>query len=360
MKLTWNRFLTLSYEMGNFTKNLIEANENAFFVAVTEDSSREKQREVHRMGSRLSTGLKNIGHELRRNKVLFLMLAPTIIFFVIFAYLPMPGAYVAFVDYNINKGIFGSSFIGLKNFEFLIQNGELWNITRNTLLYNLVFLGLGNILQIVFAIMISEIGSRWFRKFSQSVILLPNFISFVIVGFFAFNLFNYDYGFFNSMLSGLGLERHAFYSDPGVWKYIIVAFNLWKGTGYGMIVYLATITGIGTEIYEAAYIDGCSKWARIRYITIPMLKPTFVLLFLFGLGGILRGAFDLFYNLIGTNSVLYPQTDIIDTYVFRSLVGQFNFSMGAAVGLYQSLFGLILVLVVNAVVKRMEPDYALF
>lgn len=312
------------------------------------------------MGAKLGTSICNIGRELYHKKVLYLMLVPAVVFFIIFSYIPMPGAYVAFVDFNIKKGIFASPFIGLQNFEFLIRNGDLWNITRNTLLYNLVFLGLGNIIQIVFAIMISEIGSKVFKRFSQSVILLPHFISFVIVGFFAFNLFNYDYGFVNNIIVSMGGEKHEFYSDPGIWKYIIVAFNIWKGTGYGMIVYLATITGISEDIYEAAYIDGATKWKRIRYITLPMLKPTFILLLLFGLGGILRGSFDLFYNLIGTNSVLYPQTDIIDTYVFRCLVGNFNFSLGAAVGFYQSLFGLILVLTVNLIVRKIDAEYALF
>ena len=236
----------------------------------------------------------------------------------------------------------------------------MWNITKNTLLYNLVFIALGNAVQVAFAIMLSEINSKPFKKISQSVILLPHFISFVLVGFFAYNLFNYDYGFANTILTSLGFERHEFYSDQSIWKYIIVAFNIWKGTGYGMIVYLAAIAGFDKEIFEAAYIDGVNAWKKIRYLTIPMLKPTFILLFLFGLGGILRGSFDLFYNLIGNNSVLYPQTDIIDTYVFRSLVGQYNFSMGAAAGFYQSVFGLVIVLAVNFVVKKVDPDNALF
>lgn len=302
----------------------------------------------------------NILREILRNKVLFLMLLPVILYFILFDYMVMPGAYVAFVDYNISKGIFGSEFLGLKNFEFLTRSGELWNITKNTLLYNLVFLVLGNIIQITFAVMLSEVGSRWFKKTTQSLILLPNFISMVIVGVFAYNLFNFNNGFINTMLTSIGLERYEFYSDPGIWKYIIVAFNIWSSTGYGMIVYLATITGISHELHEAAYIDGASNWKRIRFITLPLLKPTFVLLLLFGLGGILSGAFDLFYNLIGTNSLLYPQTDIIDTFVFRSLVGQFNFSMGAAVGFYQSLLGLIIVLSVNFIVRKVEPDSALF
>jgi putative aldouronate transport system permease protein len=302
----------------------------------------------------------NIVREVMKNKVLFLMLSPVIVYFLIFNYSVMPGAYVAFVDYNLSKGIFGSNFIGLKNFEFLVQTGDLWNITKNTLLYNIVFLALGNIIQIVFAIMLSEISGKWFKKISQSIILLPNFISMVIVGVFAYNIFNFNSGFINTMLANSGLDRYEFYSDPGIWKYIIVAFKIWAGTGYGMIVYLATITGISHELYEAAYIDGATTWQRIRYMTLPILKPTFILLLLFGMGGILKGSFDLFYNLIGTNSVLYPQTDIIDTYVFRSLVGQFNFSMGAAVGFYQSLFGLVLVLLVNYVVRKVEPDSALF
>lgn len=309
---------------------------------------------------KLSNGFREFGHEVRKNWVLFLMILPATLFFIIMCYVPMPGAYIAFVDYNPNLGIFGSPFVGLKNFEFLVKTGQLWDITRNTLLYNLVFLGLGNILQIVFSVMVAEIGCKWFKKVSQSVILLPYFISMVVVGVFAYNMFSYDNGFINAALTQLGFPKHDFYSDQGIWKYIIVAFKIWAGTGYGMIVYLAAITGISTEINEAAYIDGASNFQRIRHITLPMLKTTFVLLFLFGLGGILKGSFDLFYNLIGNNSVLYPQTDIIDTFVFRSLMGQFNFTQSAAVGLYQSLFGLILVLTINMGVRKFEPDSALF
>lgn len=304
--------------------------------------------------------LKNIAHEIKKKRVLFLMLLPALLYFIIFCYIPMPGAYVAFVDYKISKGIFGSQFVGLKNFEFLVKTGQLWSITKNTLFYNLAFLTIGNIVQVVLAIMLSEIGSKWFKKISQSAILLPHFISMVIVGFFAYNLFNYDHGFFNTLFQAFGLEKHDFYSDQGIWKYVIVAFKIWAGTGYGMIVYLASITGISREIYEAASIDGTRLSQRLRYITLPLLKPTVVLLFLFGLGGVLKGSFDLFYNLIGNNSVLYTQTDIIDTYVFRSLMGQFNFSLSASVGFYQSLFGLFFVLAINLIVKKIEPDYALF
>lgn len=309
---------------------------------------------------KLKVHLKSFLHELKRKRVLFFMITPVIIYFIIFAYIPMPGSYIAFVDYNIGKGIFGSKFVGLKNFEFLIKTGDLWRITKNTLLYNLAFLVLCNVFQVAFAIMISELGSKWFKKISQSVILLPYFISMVIVGYFAYNFFNYDHGFVNSILTSLGFEKHDFYGDQGIWKYIIVFFKVWSSTGYGMIIYLATITGISSDIYEAAALDGANLMQKIRCIIVPLLKPTVILLFLFGLGGILKGSFDLFYNLIGNNSVLFVQTDIIDTFVFRSMVSQYNFSQGAAVGFYQSIFGLILVLTVNTIVKKIEPDSALF
>lgn len=308
----------------------------------------------------LRVHFQSLRKEIKRNRVLFLMLMPVVLYLFVFCYIPMPGVYIAFVNYNINRGIFGSTFVGLRNFHFLILNGDLWRITRNTLLYNLVFLLLGNLIQMVFAVMTAEISSKWFKKTSQAVILLPTFMSMVIVGVFAYNMLNYNYGFVNSLFVSMGLPRFDFYSAPGVWKYIIVAFKLWAGTGYGMIIYLATITGFSQEIYEAAYIDGANNWKKIRYITFPMLRPTFILLCLFSLGGILKGSFDLFYNLIGNNSVLYPQTDIIDTYVFRSLMGQFNFSLGSAVGFYQSFFGLILVLAVNLLIRKVEPESALF
>ncbi len=309
---------------------------------------------------RPARGLRKLGGEIRRHWVLFLMILPATIYFLVFLYLPMPGSYIAFVQYNMGKGIFGSPFVGLKNFEFLIKTGKLWRITQNTILYNVVFIALTNVFQVAFAVMLSEVASKPFRRLSQSVILLPHFISYVIVGVFAYNFFNYDNGFVNMIITALGGERYSFYSSPGIWKYIIVFFRLWKTTGYGMIIYLATITGISTEIYEAAYIDGASDGQRIRLITLPMLKPTVILLILFDLGGILRGQFDLFYNLIGNNSVLYTQTDVIDTFVFRSLMGQFNFSQSAAVGFYQSLFGMFVVLIVNTVVRRIDPENSLF
>ena len=189
---------------------------------------------------------------------------------------------------------------------------------------------------------------------------LPFFISYVLVGLFVYNFLSFEYGTLNSILRSLGREPVETYSNPAIWKYVIVLTHIWKNTGYGSIVYFAAIMGLDPEMYEAAEIDGASAWQRIRYITLPCLRPTFVILLLFALGGILKGNFDLFYNLVGSNTRLYPTTDIIETFVFRSMIVSFNFSSAAAVGFYQSIFGFLLVMTVNWIVRKIEPDYALF
>jgi putative aldouronate transport system permease protein len=190
---------------------------------------------------------------------------------------------------------------------------------------------------------------------------LPYFISAVILGLFAYDILSYDNGLLNSVLKSLNLDPVKAYSTPAIWPAIIIFTHLWQSTGYGSIVYFATIMGIDTEIMEAADIDGANAFQRIRYILLPCLKPTFVILLLFSLGGIMRGNFGLFYNLVGSsNTLLFDNTDIIETFVFRSLMNNFNFSMGSAVSLYQSIFGFFLVMIANWIVKKIEPDYSLF
>jgi putative aldouronate transport system permease protein len=298
--------------------------------------------------------------ELRKNKVLFLMILPTLLFFAVFAYFPMVGVYYAFTSYSFEGGLFGSEFIGLKNFEFLFESGVLWNLTKNTILYNLAFIFIGNILQLICAIFLSELPGKWFKKTTQSVMFLPFFVSFVLVGAFVFNLFSVNNGVVNTMLEQLGLPPYDFYLHTAPWKYIIVFFQVWKGLGYGTVIYLAAIMSISDEYHEAAKIDGANIFQRVRYIVLPMLVPTFILLILLALGGILKGQFDLFYQIIGNNGMLFESTDIIDTYVYRSLAVNFDIGMGTAAGLYQSVFGFILVVTVNAIIRKTREDYALF
>lgn len=303
---------------------------------------------------------KGFWSELNRNKVLFAMISPALLFFILFSYIPMVGIYFAFTKFSFDKGLFGSDFVGMANFKFLYQSGVLWNISKNTVLYNLAFIILGNMFQLVCAIFLSRISSKWFKKTAQSMMFLPFFISWVLVGAFAYNLFNSDNGVINTLLKQFDMPTYDFFLETAPWKYILVAFNIWKGLGYGTIIYLAAIMSINEENYEAARIDGANIFQQIRHITIPLLKPTFILLVLFSLGGILKGQFDLFYQIIGNNGTLFDATDIIDTYVFRSLTVNFDLGMGTAAGLYQSFFGFILVLTVNYLIKRHNNEYALF
>lgn len=309
---------------------------------------------------RRSNGKLTFFQKVKRHRVLLLMCAPAVLFFFAFSYIPLPGIYVAFVKFNYRKGIFGSKFIGLDNFKFLMSSGKLWELTRNTILYNLAFIVLGNLLAVFVAILLNEMRSRWFKKVSQTVMFLPYFISQVLVGLLVFNLLNYDTGFVNSILASLGMEKWQPYSDPGVWPFLMVIIYLWQQTGYQSVVYFAAIMGIDGEMMEAAKVDGANGFQRIRYIILPSLKPTMVILLLFALGGIVKGNFGLFYNIIGTNPILYNTTDIIETYVYRATMTDFNFSTASAVGLYQSLLGFVIVMTVNYIVKKIEPDYSLF
>ena len=298
---------------------------------------------------------------LRKNRSLMLMCLPVMLSLIVFSYLPMPGLYVAFINYNYSKGILGSEFVGLQNFRPLILSGTLWSLTRNTILYNIAFILTGNIVQLIFALLLNEITSRSYRRVAQSIMILPHFISFVVVGLFLYSIINYDRGILNTLLASLGQKKLAVYSTPAVWPGLLILLNLWKSVGYGTIVYFAAITGMDSEMLEAAQIDGASTWQRIRFIQLPCLRPTFVILLLLALGGILRGNFGLFYNTVGAqNSTLYEVTDIIETYVFRALMNSFSFSTGSAVSLYQSVVGFVIILGANSLARRIDPDYALF
>ena len=288
------------------------------------------------------------------------MCLPAIIFFFAFSYMPLPGIWVAFVKYNYRNGIFGSKFVGLQNFEFLAQSGKLLTLTRNTLLYNLAFILLGNLLAVFVAILLNEMRSKWFKKVSQTMMFLPYFISQVLVGLLVYSLLNFDTGFVNSIPTTLGMEKWQPYADPKVWPVLMVIIYLWQQTGYNSVVYFAAIMGIDAEMIEASRVDGATGFQKIRYIILPSLKPTIVILILFALGGIVKGNFGLFYNIIGSNSILYGTTDIIETFVYRATMTDFNFSTASAVGLYQSIIGFVIVMVVNYIVKKIEPDYSLF
>lgn len=305
-------------------------------------------------------GIQGFFKKLYKYRIFLLMLMPAIIYTLIFAYYPMTGIVLAFKKYNYAGGIWGSPWNGLNNFKFFFQSGQAGLVTRNTVLYNILFIVVNTVSQIAVAVFLTELKSKWYRKITQSLMFLPYFISWVIVGVMAFNILSSDYGFMNRLIESLGGERISFYTTPEVWPWILTFFNVWKGIGYGSVMYLAAIMGIDTSMYEAAAIDGANVFQRIFKITIPSIMPTTVILFLMSIGGIFKGNFDMFYNLIGSNGLLYNYTDVIDTLTFRALISNSDYGMSAAIGLYQSVLCFITVLLANKLVGMYDKDYTLF
>ena len=294
------------------------------------------------------------------NFTLWLMLMPGVIYFLIFSYLPMSGIVLAFKDYTFAQGIFGSPWVGLKNFEFFFIGGKGFSVILNTAGYNFAFIVLNTTLQVIMAMFLSEAVSKIFVRATQTMLFFPYFLSWVIVGAFMLNLFNYNHGAVNSFLQSLNMEPVDVYSEIWIWKYIIVFMQVWKWLGYGTIIYLAAVVGIDKGMYEAAQIDGANKFQETIYITLPSLVPYIITLLLINIGNIFRGDFDMFYQITGNNPILYQSTDVIDTFVVRSLLQLNDFGMTTAAGLMQSVFSLIILLLANTLIKRVAPDSALF
>jgi ABC-type polysaccharide transport system, permease component len=298
--------------------------------------------------------------EIKKNKILLLMLLPAFLYFFIFSYIPMAGTVLAFKNYNFRDGIFGSPFVGFDNFKYFFISGQAFEVTRNTILYNSAFIIVNTILQMGMAILISEVTRKYFKKITQTAMFLPYFISWVVVGVIAYNLLNVENGTINSLLVKLGFEKINFYTTTYVWPIILIFASAWKNVGYGTVLYLAAIMGIDAEIYEAAKIDGANIFQRIFKVTIPCLVPTMIILTLLAIGNIFRGDFQMFYQLVGNNGPLFHMTDVIDTFTFRSLIQSGEVGMSAAAGLYQSVFCFITIMVTNYIVKRYDSDNSLF
>lgn len=295
-----------------------------------------------------------------RHRSLLLLCLPGILFFLIFSYLPMFGIVIAFQDFNVVKGFFGSKFVGLRNFKFFFQSPSAPKVIFNTLYLNTLFIITGLIMSLTIAITLSEVKGKVFKKITQSIAILPHFMSWTIVAMMLTIFLSSSNGVVNKMIEALGGESISFYTTPGVWPAILVILKAWQGAGFGSIVYLAAIMGIDQEIYEAAAIDGATKLKTIFHITLPMLKSTIVILLIMNVGKIFNGDFGMVYALVGSNSVLYPTTDIIDTYVYRSLMELGDMGMSAAVGLSQSIVGFILVMITNKIANKLSPESALF
>lgn len=305
--------------------------------------------------------MKNVEKTMKRFWPLYLMFLPGVIYLFVNCYIPMFGIQIAFRQYNARDGIYGSPWCGLDNFEFLFRTDDAFVMTRNTLLYNLVFIVLGTVLAIAVAIILNEVRSKSAKQVYQTVILIPYLISMVIVSYLAFAFLSSSNGYINnSVLKAFGMEAVDWYTQPQYWPVILVIINIWKGLGYNMILYYATICGIDHTLYEAAVVDGATRWQQIRSITLPSLKSTIIILTLMALGGIFRSDFGLFYQVPQNSGPLISVTQTIDTYVYRGLMQTNNIGMSSAAGVYQSVVGFILVVSANFVVRKLDSESSLF
>ena len=300
----------------------------------------------------------------KENRELLGLALPGAILFLIFAYLPMIGALIAFKQWRIEGGfiesLIKSPWVGLANFKFLFQSSDALLITKNTILYNLTFIILGIIIPVTLAILLRELFNKKLSKFYQTAMFLPYFLSWVVVSYCLYTFLSPTQGFANNILESMGKDTVSWYTESKFWPYIIVFMSQWKSIGYGTVIYLASICGIDKSYYEAAMIDGATKWQQVKNITLPLLKPVLIIMFITSIGGMFKSDFGLFYQLPKDSGALYSVTNVIDTYVYRALMNLGNIGMSTAAGLYQSFVGLILVLVTNGIVRKVDNENAFF
>lgn len=305
------------------------------------------------------TGIRGVIRELLMNKHLYLMMLPTVIWFVIFCYFPLYGITLAFKKYDFALGIAGSPFVGFENFKFLFAYDGIGRVFFNTIYLNVLFIVSTTVISVVLAIMFSEIKNKTFKRVTQSIAILPHFVSWAVVSL-VLQDFVGTTGLINQAFKALGMSRISFYNEPELWPWIFVILRIWQGCGFGTVTYIAAITGFDTSMYEAARVDGATRFQQIRHITLPLLKPTIVILTIMSVGNIFRGDFGMIYAMVRDTAKLLPTTDVIDTFVYRALRQMNNLGMSTATSLFQSVVGCILVISVNALAKKLDPDTALF
>ncbi|SHK67411.1 carbohydrate ABC transporter membrane protein 1, CUT1 family (TC 3.A.1.1.-) [Anaerocolumna jejuensis DSM 15929] len=316
--------------------------------------------EIKKEQVNLTINRKSKWRTFRDNFELSVMLIPGILFFLIFSYIPMFGVIIAFKDYRNNLGILGSKWVGLRNFKFFFTSQDAWRIARNTIGYGLVFIILGIVCSVTIAILLYEIKNKFALKFYQTTMILPHFLSWVIVGYITYILLEPNMGILNQILQFFGMKSIDWYLEPKYWVVILPLVNVWKTVGLSCIMYYAALMGIDEQLFEAATVDGASKWKQVKYITIPSLVPLMTVLTILHVGNIIKGDFGLFYNIPRNVGLLYPTTDIIDTYIYRGLQTGDDIGITTAVGLFQSFVGLVMVVATNKIVKKISPENSLF
>lgn len=296
----------------------------------------------------------------KKNLSLSLLALPGLAWFIIFCYMPMGGAVIAFQNYKPKRGIFGSDWVGLDNFKYLFSSNDAARILGNTLLYNFVSIFLVAAVAVMIALLMDAVKKRIFVKTYQTLLFLPRFISWVVVGYMATALFDYDLGLLNKIREAFGQEAISWYLSPQYWRVILLTANVWKVMGYTSLIYYGSILGINPELYESAEMDGANAFKRVWHITLPLIRPTIIMMMLMSVGSIMKADFGLFYYVPNNSGALYEVTDVIDTYVYRALRGLGDFSNSAATSLFQSVVGFVLVVFSNWVVRKVDEQSSLF
>lgn len=296
----------------------------------------------------------------RKNKELFILSLPALIYILVMSYLPMIGVIIAFKQYYDTTGIFGSPWVGLQNFRFFFDSPDAWLVTRNTILYNAAFIVFGTLCAVGLALLMYQVKASKLLTIYQSAMLLPYFISWIVVAYIVYGFLSGQYGVVNSFLGFLGMKPINWYQAPQYWPYILVVCNLWRNVGFSTLVYFAGILGIDPTYFEAAIIDGASRWQIARRVTIPMISNLIMILFILSVGTIFNADFGLFYFVPNSSPFLTSVTQVINVYVYNALINVGNIGMAAAVGLYQSAVGFVLVLATNWIVRRISPEHSLF
>lgn len=305
-------------------------------------------------------GTNTFFRNMIRNKQLLLMAAPGFLFFLVYYYLPMGGVIIAFQDFKPQRGIWNSEFIGWTNFKFFFQSDYASRVIVNTLYLNVLFIATVLVVGLGVALVLNEVSRRFIAKVAQSAMFLPYFLSWVVVGYFSLTLFNDSFGVLNRWLESIGVGAISWYSEPKYWPFILVILNLWKSLGVSVIIYYAAIISVDKSLIEAALVDGASRWRTTRSIVIPSITPIITIMVLLQIGQIFRADFGLFYNVTRDVGALYATTDVIDTFVVRSLRVLGDIGMSSAASLFQSVAGLITVVISNYVVRRINSDNALY
>ena len=294
---------------------------------------------------------------LWKNRPYLLMALPAVLILFFFSYVPMAGVILAFKKYDYTLGMWNSPWVGLENFKFLISSKALFtNMLKNTLFYYVVFTAVGMVLSIALAIALDQLVFKRFSKSLQTIMIIPTFISYAAVQFVVYAYLNSNNGMVNEVFN----LTTRWYMEPDAWPFILTLVKIWNGVGYGSILYMSVLAGIDSSLYESAEIDGANKWKQIRHITLPSLVPMITIQLLLSVGGVMRSDTGLFYQVTRNSSMLYDTTQVIDSYVLDSIFTSSNFGFTAATTLFQSIVGMILILISNMVVRKLEPDNALF